>query len=349
MKHPSILWILLFSSGSILAQEKWFTVYSDSVSLSQDANRITIEFVQDVKKVGEGAQLNLKTVVNTTPYTNYYQYETVNISLWHETEQQMKEFLTFVTGSEGEGKKMFGLFFNGFYLPHELAHGLQDFTEGKLPGSYEGEKFANQLALLWWKKKGRHDELRACYELAKKAMAHIPNPVPEGETAEAFFTANYREILRNFDPLVYAYMQWSQYISIYEDQTLPDFDLFLQHYFDARPPANAAELYSILVEDQLNAYRLRDIDALLEFYADDIKVYEHPFKLVWDGKEVMRQDYASFFKNGPPFYREVTNKIIQGNIVIHKERVLSGESRILESTTIYEIENNKIKTIYYLD
>ena len=29
-----------------------------------------------------------------------------------------------VAGGEIAGKKVFGLFFNGFYLPHELGHGL---------------------------------------------------------------------------------------------------------------------------------------------------------------------------------------------------------------------------------
>ncbi|RBW58292.1 amidohydrolase [Tenacibaculum sp. E3R01] len=102
-----------------------------------------------------------------------------------------------------------------------------------------------------------------------------------------------------------------------------------------------------LAQRQLNAYNLRDIDAFLEPYADDVEVYNYPNKLQYKGKETMRKGYAQMFKNTPNLHCELVSRISQGNIVIDKERVQFG-NRILEAVAIYHIENNKIKKVYFI-
>jgi hypothetical protein len=128
-----------------------------------------------------------------------------------------------MAGSGEKGQELFGLFFNGFYLPHELGHALQkELTQYKAANSYESEYLANIISMLWWQKQGKHKELKNCYELAKKIMMQLKNPVPSGETAEQYFTEHYEEAGKN--PFVYGYMQFGQFIKIYEDKNLPDFD-----------------------------------------------------------------------------------------------------------------------------
>ena len=64
-------------------------------------------------------------------------------------------------------------------------------------------------------------------------MKTYPNPVPKGENVEKYFTDNYEKILtdqENF-AMIYGFMQFSQFIKIYEDHSLPDFDTFLQKEF----------------------------------------------------------------------------------------------------------------------
>lgn len=101
-----------------------------------------------------------------------------------------------------------------------------------------------------------------------------------------------------------------------------------------------------LAQRQLNAYNFRNIEAFLEPYADDVEVYTYPDQLMYKGKDNMRKGYAEMFKNTPNLHCELKERIVQGNIVIDKERVQFGD-KIVEAVAIYHIENNKIKKVYF--
>jgi hypothetical protein len=60
-------------------------------------------------------------------------------------------------------------------------------------------------------------------------FAKLPNPVPEGISKEDYFTKNYEQAASN--PFVYAYMQFGQFITIYEDNSLPSFDVYMKETF----------------------------------------------------------------------------------------------------------------------
>lgn len=102
-----------------------------------------------------------------------------------------------------------------------------------------------------------------------------------------------------------------------------------------------------LAQRQLNAYNFRNIEAFLEPYADDVEVYSYPDKLLYKGKETMRKEYAGMFEKIPDLHCELKGRIVQGNIVIDKERVNIG-TQIIEAVAIYHIENNKIKKVYFI-
>ena len=114
-------------------------------------------------------------------------------------------------------------------MPHELGHAFQDvITDSTVGLSYQNEYFANTIAILWWRKHKRIKELELCYEYAKKMWSNLPNPVPKNMSEEVYFTKNYEEASQN--PYTYGYMQFKQFIQIYEDKTLPDFDIFIKKY-----------------------------------------------------------------------------------------------------------------------
>lgn len=228
MKKATLLLALIFFVNLSFAQQKWFTLYTDSTALVKDANDITSLFISDIQKIKSDIPLDIKTILNTSPYLIYYENKTVNLPLWSQVITEQKSFFYDVAGSEADGKNVFGLFFNGFYLPHELGHGLQHSVEKSLKGSYENEYFANTVAILWYRKHGRIPELKDCYNYAKKIWAKLPNPVPQGMTIEAYFSKNYEQASEN--PYTYGYMQFKQFIDIYEDVSLPDFDAFMQNY-----------------------------------------------------------------------------------------------------------------------
>lgn len=233
MKKIASLFILCFVFTACIAQKNWFTLYNDSAALVTDAKSITAAFTKDIKKIKPSIDLDVKALLNTTPYLIYYYGEgsarTANLPKWDQVIEPQKQFFYEVGGSEAEGKKMFGLFFNGFYLPHELAHAVEHTTKGVLKGSYQEEFFANIVAMLWWKKQGRTAELKACYKMAKKVWAKLPKPnIPAGSSIEDYFTKNYEQASK--DPYVYGYMQFKQFIMVYEDKSLTDFDSYMMKY-----------------------------------------------------------------------------------------------------------------------
>ncbi len=102
-----------------------------------------------------------------------------------------------------------------------------------------------------------------------------------------------------------------------------------------------------LVQRQLNAYNLRNIDAFLKSYADDVEVYNYPNKLLFKGKEKMQKSYSHLFKDTPNLHSELVERIFKGNIVIDKVQV-QIKDKLSEVVAIYHLENNKIKKVYFI-
>ena len=113
------------------------------------------------------------------------------------------------------------------------------------------------------------------------------------------------------------------------------------------PETLIEETPTALAQRQLNAYNCRNIDAFLEPYADDVEIYTYPDKLLSKGKEGMRKTYSKMFDNTPNLHCELVGRIVQGNVVIDKERVQFGD-KIIHAVAIYHIENNKISKVYFI-
>lgn len=103
-----------------------------------------------------------------------------------------------------------------------------------------------------------------------------------------------------------------------------------------------------LVQRQLNAYNAHNLDAFLEPYAEDIELYNFPGKLLAKGKEQMRKMY-DWMKQVPALHCEITNRIIQGNTIIDNEKVTGFGDKPLEAVAIYNIENGKIRRVYFIE
>jgi imidazolonepropionase-like amidohydrolase len=103
-----------------------------------------------------------------------------------------------------------------------------------------------------------------------------------------------------------------------------------------------------LAQRQLNAYNLRNIEAFLEPYAEDVEIYNYPNELQSKGKESMRNGYSDMFKRVPNLHCQLVERIVQGNIVIDKERVQFG-NQFIEAVAIYHIENGKIKKVFFIN
>jgi imidazolonepropionase-like amidohydrolase len=105
----------------------------------------------------------------------------------------------------------------------------------------------------------------------------------------------------------------------------------------------------LLAQQQLNAYNLRNLEAFLEPYADDVELYSFPNKLEAKGKESMRKSYGPMFTQLKDLHCEVTERIIQGNTVIDHESVAGFGKEKMKAVAIYVIEKGKIAKVYFIE
>ncbi|MDT7832874.1 nuclear transport factor 2 family protein [Flavobacteriaceae bacterium S356] len=101
------------------------------------------------------------------------------------------------------------------------------------------------------------------------------------------------------------------------------------------------------VEQQLKAYNNRDIEAFVKAFAEDVKVYNFPNTLNYEGRENMRKGYADFFARTKDLHCKIVKRIVKGNIVIDEELV-TANGRTFDAVAIYEIENGTITKVTFL-
>ncbi|WP_299185281.1 nuclear transport factor 2 family protein [uncultured Aquimarina sp.] len=102
-----------------------------------------------------------------------------------------------------------------------------------------------------------------------------------------------------------------------------------------------------IVQKQLDAYNKRDVNGFVDTYSDNIKVYNYPNKLIYEGKDRLKKGYASFFEQTPDLHCEVKKRIVYGNKVIDEEfLIMNGQKR--KAVAIYEVENGKIAKVTFI-
>ena len=230
MRKNLLLLILFFTCSFANSQNKWFTVYKDAGELTVDANNIINEMAIQINNAGGKVTfLPPKAIKNTTPYLIYVDIEKslVNLPLWSEVITPQKQFFADVAGGEEKGKEVFGLFFNGFYLTHEVGHSFTLNSGKKFEDSYDSEYDANIMAMLFWRQKDSKS-LSKCYDYAKEMLKKLKNPVPNGEDYKLYMTKYYDEL--SSDPYKYGYIQFTQFVEIYENKSLPDFLTYVKSY-----------------------------------------------------------------------------------------------------------------------
>lgn len=102
-----------------------------------------------------------------------------------------------------------------------------------------------------------------------------------------------------------------------------------------------------VVQRNLDAYNARDIEAFMNDYADDVKLYAYPNTLQTEGKTAMRKSYKDWFERVPDLRAFVKKRIVIGNKVIDEEQV-TANGKIFEAVAIYEVENGKIVKVTFI-
>ena len=103
-----------------------------------------------------------------------------------------------------------------------------------------------------------------------------------------------------------------------------------------------------LAQAQLDAYNGHDLEAFLKPYAEDVKVYQFPNTLQFEGKSTMRESYQ-FLETTPDLHCELVNRIVQGNTIIDHENVtIDKDKPSFKAIAIYKIKDGKIAEVYFI-
>lgn len=104
-----------------------------------------------------------------------------------------------------------------------------------------------------------------------------------------------------------------------------------------------------IVQQQLDAYNARDIDAFMACWADDALYYQHPDTLLARGKGEIRERHIARFQE-PSLYGERIKRMVVENLVIDQEVVTrnfpQGRGK-MDVLAIYEIDQGKIAKAWF--
>ncbi len=113
---------------------------------------------------------------------------------------------------------------------------------------------------------------------------------------------------------------------------------------------NSGEAPEQVVQRQLEAYNARRLEELLQTYADDVEVYEHPATLQARGRAQLRERLAARLAE-PNLHARLLNRVVLGDRVIDHERVTRTFPEgpgTLELVAIYEVRNGRISRAWFL-
>jgi hypothetical protein len=98
---------------------------------------------------------------------------------------------------------------------------------------------------------------------------------------------------------------------------------------------------------QLVAYNQRNLEAFVDVFADDVKVFREPNREPSiSGKAAFTAAYKKRFET-VGLRAEILNRMEVGNKVIEHERVYGIRDQPYDLVVVYEVVNGKIKNVWF--
>lgn len=98
-----------------------------------------------------------------------------------------------------------------------------------------------------------------------------------------------------------------------------------------------------VVQKQLDAYSMCELDAFCDTYAADVKVIDGTGKVVCEGLDQLREIYGKLFKANPHQIALITRRITGGDWVIDDETVIGrADNKTRNAVAIYRVKDDKI-------
>lgn len=112
---------------------------------------------------------------------------------------------------------------------------------------------------------------------------------------------------------------------------------------------NMEKIAEKLAQEQLDAYNNRDIEAFVLPYAENVKVFNFPAELLYEGREKMYDLYGRMFSRTPDLHCKLVNRIVMGNTVIdHEEVTIKKGEPVMKALAIYKVKDGKIAEVYFV-
>ena len=107
-----------------------------------------------------------------------------------------------------------------------------------------------------------------------------------------------------------------------------------------------------VVDVQIEAYRAKDVERFLSYYADDASVVLFDGTTMMKDKEVMREQYGKLFADSPDLRVVIANRVAAGEFVVDEEHLTGGhaEGMPAEMTAlcVYRVVEGKIARMMFL-
>lgn len=106
-----------------------------------------------------------------------------------------------------------------------------------------------------------------------------------------------------------------------------------------------------IVQENLDAYNKRDIEAFMQSFSDSIVVTNYADKsVIAKGLVQVRAVYQSLFDASPQLHSTILNRIVFDNKVIDHESIVGrrGVKTPIELIAIYEVKHDKIVAMTFI-
>lgn len=107
-----------------------------------------------------------------------------------------------------------------------------------------------------------------------------------------------------------------------------------------------------VVDAQIEAYRARDVERFLSYYADDASVVLFDGTRMFAGKEVMREQYGKLFADSPGLNLTFASRMIAGDFVVDEEHVsglhFGDMPTEMTAISVYQVTAGKISKLMLL-
>jgi hypothetical protein len=109
---------------------------------------------------------------------------------------------------------------------------------------------------------------------------------------------------------------------------------------------------SELIDGEVAAYRDRDLDRYLSFFAEDVVVTDFEGNVLMRGIEGLRSNYQPLFENSPDLAVDIVSRIESGGFVVDLEHldgfVNPPYPRTFDAAVIYLVKDAKISAMKIL-